>query len=141
MNAFHHKNNRLIVVFSRIGQCCLLLLVVVACNPRKQLEKQVFITDTGTKFHLEHCRYLKFSQKAISLKSATENGFSACKVCKPTNDKEHQPDQSKVKQATPSHLPKKPLQYSIRCSGRNVNGIQCKRMTKNPGGKCWQHQD
>ncbi|MGE3800593.1 MAG: thermonuclease family protein [Candidatus Kapaibacterium sp.] len=29
---------------------------------------------------------------------------------------------------------------SVQCSGRTKKGAQCKRMTTNPSGKCWQHE-
>lgn len=43
----------------------------------------VYITDTGTKYHRESCRYLDESKHAIGLRSAQRNGYEPCKVCKP----------------------------------------------------------
>lgn len=110
----------------------------LACNTNHRADQQVFITDTGSKYHLEHCRYLKYSRKVISLKEAEEKGYGPCKVCKP---KDPQTDQKPIINApTKASIPAKPLQYAIRCSHKNAGGIQCKRMTKNAGGKCWQHK-
>lgn len=141
MNAFDQWLSRLNPVLLRTGHYFFLLFYIVACSSEKQPEKHVFITETGTKYHLEHCRYLKFSKKVITFEVATEKGFSACKVCKPTSDNTHHHTNTKRESAAPVPIPKKPLQYAIRCSKKNINGIQCKRMTKNPSGTCWQHKD
>ncbi len=42
----------------------------------------VYITDTGTKYHREGCRFLK-SKHAISRSDAIKNGYEPCGVCKP----------------------------------------------------------
>jgi len=43
----------------------------------------VYVTATGKKYHSDGCQYLSKSQIPISLKSATQNGYSACSVCHP----------------------------------------------------------
>ncbi len=43
----------------------------------------VYITATGTKYHLESCRSLKKSKTAISLTGAIAKGYVACKICHP----------------------------------------------------------
>ncbi|MCD7752225.1 MAG: DUF5011 domain-containing protein [Lachnospiraceae bacterium] len=43
----------------------------------------VYITDTGTKYHKDGCRYLSQSKHAISKARAIALGYEACKVCKP----------------------------------------------------------
>lgn len=47
------------------------------------LQKTVYITDTGTKYHASGCRYLDQSKHAISEDDAIRQGYEACKVCKP----------------------------------------------------------
>ena len=42
----------------------------------------VYITDTGTKYHREGCRFLK-SKYAISRSDAIKNGYEPCGVCNP----------------------------------------------------------
>lgn len=49
----------------------------------QQAEITVYITDTGSKYHREGCRYLRQSCHAISLSSAKASGYTACSVCKP----------------------------------------------------------
>jgi len=45
--------------------------------------QEVFITNTGNKFHKAGCRYLKRSSSAVSREDAIKRGYKACKVCKP----------------------------------------------------------
>lgn len=48
-------------------------------------EKTVYVTPTGKKFHIKNCRTLTKSKKVteISKTKATEQGYTACKVCRP----------------------------------------------------------
>lgn len=44
---------------------------------------EVYITNTGSKYHLETCRTLKKSKIPISLNSAKSQGYTPCKICNP----------------------------------------------------------
>ncbi len=44
----------------------------------------VFVTKSGTKFHLEGCRHLSENAREIIYQSALTNGYEPCKVCFPT---------------------------------------------------------
>lgn len=46
-------------------------------------ESVVYITKTGSKYHTADCRYLKKSKIKITKADAIEQGYTACKVCKP----------------------------------------------------------
>lgn len=46
-------------------------------------ELTVYITDTGSKYHRDGCRYLSRSKHAISLSNAQAAGYDACSVCRP----------------------------------------------------------
>lgn len=50
-------------------------------------KETVYITKTGEKYHLENCRYLKYSKKAITLEEAINRGYDPCSVCKPPKAK------------------------------------------------------
>ena len=50
---------------------------------RKTEELTVYLTKTGKKYHREGCRSLSKSKRPMSLKDATERGFTPCKVCRP----------------------------------------------------------
>lgn len=43
----------------------------------------LYVTETGTKYHLEDCRYLKNSKFLISLQETKKQGYTACDVCEP----------------------------------------------------------
>lgn len=43
----------------------------------------VYITNTGTKYHIDGCRYLKDSKISTSLNDAKSKGYTPCKVCNP----------------------------------------------------------
>ena len=97
----------------------------------------VYITKTGAKYHKESCSYLKYSKIAISLKDAQAKGYTACKVCKPgsgiTKTEEF------INEST-HEKPNQNLSETVRCSATTQAGTQCKRMTSDPSGKCWQHK-
>lgn len=49
------------------------------------ISQTVYITDTGTKYHREGCRFLEKSKIPVSLSKAKEMGYTACSVCDPPN--------------------------------------------------------
>ena len=49
-------------------------------NTKKDI---VYIADKGTKFHTSGCRTLKKNKYEITRQEAIEQGYTACKVCKP----------------------------------------------------------
>ena len=46
-------------------------------------EVTVYITDTGSRYHVSTCRYLRYSKHSISLREAKHLGYTPCKVCQP----------------------------------------------------------
>ena len=44
---------------------------------------QVFITNTGKKYHKDGCRYLSKSKIPINKNAAISRGYGACSVCRP----------------------------------------------------------
>lgn len=46
-------------------------------------EITVYITKTGSKYHLTGCQYLRKSCIPINLAQAKARGYTPCKVCKP----------------------------------------------------------
>ena len=52
-------------------------------NKINDIEKIVYISKTGKKYHLENCRTLRGEKEAIYLNEAIKNGYEVCKVCKP----------------------------------------------------------
>jgi competence protein ComEC len=48
-----------------------------------RVEKTVYITRTGKKYHRADCRYLAQSKIPIKLSEAKDQGYTPCKVCRP----------------------------------------------------------
>lgn len=46
-------------------------------------EREVFITNSGAKYHAAYCRMLKDSKKKIKLKDALAQGYEPCGICNP----------------------------------------------------------
>ena len=47
------------------------------------IEDVVYITDTGTKYHADGCRYLSQSCHEIDRQEAEDKGYEPCSVCNP----------------------------------------------------------
>lgn len=47
----------------------------------EDLNRTVYITRTGKRYHGPNCRYLRSSKIPIKLKDALANGYTACHVC------------------------------------------------------------
>lgn len=54
-------------------------------NEINDIEKVVYISKTGKKYHLENCRTLRTEKEAIDLDEAVKTRYEACKVCNPDN--------------------------------------------------------
>ncbi|MDR1301168.1 MAG: thermonuclease family protein [Treponema sp.] len=46
-------------------------------------ETTVYVTNSGSKYHLETCTSLSRSKIAVSLEDALKSGYQACSICKP----------------------------------------------------------
>lgn len=46
-------------------------------------EVTVYITDTGERYHVSSCRYLRYSKHPVPLGEAKRRGYTPCKVCQP----------------------------------------------------------
>lgn len=49
----------------------------------ERVEKVVYLTRTGRKYHRADCRHLRYSAYPVSKREAVERGYGACKVCRP----------------------------------------------------------
>ncbi len=47
------------------------------------IERTVYRTETGRKYHLGYCRYLKYTKIPIKIEDVFQFGLTPCKVCKP----------------------------------------------------------
>jgi len=84
----------------------------------KGLGQTVYASDKGAKYHTADCK-LSGDAKDMTLAAAKKAGKGSCGICKPD---EHFKDKA------------------TQCTGKTADGSQCKRMTGNKNGKCYQHQ-
>lgn len=110
-------------------------------------ESNVCITKTGTKYHRCSCQYLRSSSIEVSMEQATNNGYTACSVCRPpAANSNSQPARVPLHGDTTvrkSGQPYQPVEHSTRstqCNATTKAGSRCKRMTTESNGRCWQHQ-
>lgn len=57
--------------------------VTITPQPATPIGVTVYITQTGSKYHMYGCRYLSKSKIAISLSNAKAQGYGPCSVCNP----------------------------------------------------------
>jgi micrococcal nuclease len=67
------------------GQKRVIVLVLLAffLFPAASPDDIVYITYTGTRYHLDGCSSLERSQIAVSLLDAIRSGYVACRICRP----------------------------------------------------------
>ncbi len=99
----------------------------------------VYITKSGKKYHIEDCRYLSNSSIAIDLSEAVSRGYTPCKVCKPPSSGNYNPSSRQESFDNDNEKSYNENEEKVQCSATTKSGNRCKRMTKNPNGKCWQH--
>jgi hypothetical protein len=107
------------------------LLMIIALNASAQT---VYVTDTGEKYHRDGCRYLAKSKNAIELSDAINQGYGACKICKPPQSVSKK---TVVKEEKAPDYNRNAV--SSQCTATTKKGSRCKRMTTSSNGKCWQH--
>lgn len=97
--------------------------------------QSVYVTKTGTKYHLSGCRYLRKSSILMNRSDAIASGYSACSICRPGggNSNTYSPGSHKLKSSSSS------ASTSTQCAGTTKKGSQCRRMTRSSNGYCWQH--
>jgi micrococcal nuclease len=72
------KGRQVILIFV----LCLLPLLHCA-GGENTAEQTVYVTNSGTKYHLEGCSSLRRSKIAISLADAVKSGYGPCSICNP----------------------------------------------------------
>ncbi len=123
------------------------LIIIVGVLLTASVDAQtVYITKSGTKYHTGTCRYVQSSKMSISLSDAKAKGYTACSVCKPPSTITSTPTEKKdtttinaTPKATQTTKPATSTTSSKQCSAITQAGTRCKRTTKSPNGKCWQH--
>lgn len=91
-----------------------------------------YVTRTGSSYHTETCRYLKYSKICMNLDDAIRQGYEKCKVCKPTRNNEicrTSPTQTEIPKCT-----------TVQCASTTQSGKRCKNKTKDCSGRCHHHR-
>lgn len=114
----------------------LLLLFFVLFSFGAAKAQTVYITKTGQKYHKAECGYLKNSAITLELNEALQNGYDACKICKPAAVRRNNQTNRLSSQSTSAQTRES---SSVQCSGKTQKGTRCKRMIKNSSGRCYQH--
>lgn len=95
------------------------------------LAQTVYITKTGSKYHLGHCGSLSKSSIEIDLNDAVERGYGACARCKPPSMTSSKSER-KVSSSKQSE--------SSQCAATTKKGTRCKRKAAAGSSYCWQHK-
>jgi micrococcal nuclease len=100
----------------------------------------VYITKSGTKYHLAGCRSLARSQIPVALKNVGTQG--PCGICKPPllgSTLSPFAVTPGVKADAPRAAPTVPPKSSGRCQATTKAGKQCSRNAQAGRSYCWQH--
>ena len=67
----------------RNGPRALLILLALVFFLSAGPDETVYVTNSGTRYHLDGCTSLRTSQIAVTLLDAVRSGYLACAVCRP----------------------------------------------------------
>lgn len=118
------------------------LVIIFFLLINQAVSQTVYVTKSGKKFHTENCRYYNSNAIAIDISDAESQGYTPCKVCKPTssditNTSDSQSESNDDKSNSISS--QNETNEKVQCSALTKKGTRCKRMTSSSNGKCWQH--
>jgi hypothetical protein len=103
------------------------------------LAQTVYVTNTGTKYHVSSCRYLSKSSYSIALSEAVSQGYVACSVCGVKRENSSESVDVVSTQPASNSSPGSESTISTQCTGTTKSGNRCKRMTTDSSGRCYQH--
>lgn len=122
-----------------------LFVMIILLLVSNAMSQTVYVTKSGKKYHTENCRYLTKNTVAVDLSDAVNKGYTACSVCKPPTTNSSYSIDSET-ESTSEGLDNQyeiestdDANQKVQCSAMTKAGNRCKRMTKSPNGKCWQH--
>lgn len=119
-----------------------MIILLLASNAMSQT---VYVTKSGKKYHTENCRYLSKNTVAVDLSDAVNKGFTECSVCKPPTTNSSYSIDSETESTSEGKDNQNTIESTndanqkVQCSAMTKAKKRCKRMTKSPNGKCWQH--
>ena len=102
-------------------------------------DKRVYITRSGTKYHIKSCYYIKYSRYPVSIAEAEQRGYQPCRVCHSMTKKP--PRSNLFVDSAKLEVPSTKKKEWSRCVAiARSTGSRCRRMTGNVSGMCWQHE-
>lgn len=122
-----------------------LFVMIILLLVSNAMSQTVYVTKSGKKYHTENCRYLTKNTVAVDLSDAINKGYTACSVCKPPSANSSNSLDSQTESTSDGNDNQnttestKETNQKVQCSAMTKAGNRCKRMTKSPNGKCWQH--
>jgi len=96
----------------------------------------VYVTKTGSKYHLSSCSYLRSSSISMNLKEAVDEGYSPCSRCNPPTFSGSTSEKNSI---TP-FPPKTDSKTKKQCVAITQKGTQCSRNAEDGSDYCWQHK-
>jgi hypothetical protein len=117
-----------------------------ACSTQKDVDSViVYVTPTGSRYHLSNCRYLGERFTTVLLRDVDEKGYQACSYCMPPLSTPINKSQDTV--VIDKYVEQKDAvtfiegkQTLVQCTGITKKGVQCSRKVKSPDHKCFQHK-
>lgn len=122
---------------SRAAKCKWILSVFITCFlaiVQAQQSDIVYHTPSGTRYHTAKCHMVDNTSNGITRAEALKREMKPCTFCKPDENKNTLEPQV----ITPIIKPGQKEQAS-QCLGNTLEGVRCKRPTKNANGYCFQH--
>lgn len=119
----------------------LLIALLFSFYINSSFAQTVYVTKSGKKYHTAECRYTNNNSTALSLSDAINKGYEACKICKPASSS-LPPGSFANPDNGSGNIDDSYQNYStekVQCLAITKSGNRCKRTTKSPNGKCWQH--
>jgi len=117
----------------------LLFVSFIFANTTISQSQTVYVTKSGKKYHTGECRYTSNNSVSIDLSEALDRGYEPCKVCKPISNQDSNALTGSDKNRREGIENPKQGVEKVQCSASTKSGSRCKRKTKSPNGKCWQH--
>ncbi|MDR1106503.1 MAG: thermonuclease family protein [Treponema sp.] len=68
---------------SALPLLAVLVLAGLLFFPAADGDVTVYVTNTGTRYHLENCSSLRRSKTAVTLEAAVRSGYEPCGICRP----------------------------------------------------------
>jgi hypothetical protein len=108
-------------------------LIFVFSFVMKGNAQYVYVTPSGTKYHLKSCKSVRNTCRQLSLSEAAYEGYSPCSICHPPRSVPY--SQKKISRTTNGTQSSSQI-----CKGITKSGKRCRNRTRIGNGYCFHHQ-